>query len=245
MSVKSSNMKLLITILDKYKIKGREKRELLGIIKPIYLHPEFQRRFGNDFPHHGNTSISRHIIEDAIKTYLLSKMYVMKKKNKQYDMKVAIYIALFHDLYTVPWQNNKESKVSKFRNVHGFRHPVEAVINAYNWYPDIFRDNDMVKLIDGIVHHMYPLPVIVLDDNNDNVRELKNFNLYKKLPKDIKDILIENTHRNKLGYYSVARSKYKEGRIMAKADKYVSVKQLKNLYDVVALVTGRNKGLKK
>ena len=244
MSVKSNNMKKLIGILDKYKIKGKEKRELLNIIKPVYLHPEFQRRFGADFPHHGVISISEHVIEDAIKTYLLSKVYIMKKKPKDYDLKVAVYIALFHDLYTVPWQNNKESKVKRFKNLHGFRHPIEAVINSYTWYPEIYLNCNYEKIIDGIVHHMFPLPVIFLNDD-DNKRELKNYNLFLKLPDKIKSTLIDSTHRKCLGIFSITRSKYMEGRIMSKADKYVSIKQLKNIYDWISLVTGKNKSLKK
>lgn len=244
MSTNSDNMNKVEVILDKYKIYGNERKEFLSIIKPVFLHHEFQKRFSNDFPHHGTISVSEHVIEDAIKTYLLSKIYIMKKKNNNYNWKEAVYIALFHDLYTVPWQNNKESKVNKFMNLHGFRHPVEAVINSYTWYPDIYKKYDYDKIIDGIVHHMFPLPVIILTDGNNN-RELKNYDLFLKLPDKIKSTLIDSTHRKCLGIFSITRSKYMEGRIMSKADKYVSIRQLKNIYDWISLVTGKNKSLKK
>ena len=246
MSVKSENTKLLINFFNKYGIKGRERRELTKLIKPIYSHIEFQKRFSNNFLHHGDISISEHIIEDAIKTYLLSKIYVLKKNDKLYDTRVAVIIAMLHDLYTVPWQNNKLSKVKKFRNKHGFRHPVEAVINSYCWYPELFQDKDRaIKIIDGIIHHMYPLPVIVMDDSSYNKWELKNYLLYLTIPNYIKDMLIDSTNRGKIGNLSLARSKYMEGVVMSKADKYVSIRQLKNIYDMLSLITGRNKRLKK
>ena len=244
MPINSNNIDKINIILDKYEIRGNDRSELLNIIESVIINPEFEKRFSNEFPHHGNISVSEHVIEDAIKTYLLSKVYILKKKPKDYDLKVAVYIALFHDLYTVPWQNNKESKVNKFINLHGFRHPVEAVINSYTWYPEIYLNCNYEKIIDGIVHHMFPLPVIILNDGNNN-RELKNYDLFLKLPGKIKSSLIDSTHRKCLGSFSITRSKYMEGRIMSKADKYVSIRQLKNIYDWISLVTGKNKSLKK
>lgn len=241
MSFKSSNIKQLLDIMDEYKIGRKEQNEILKVIKPICLHPEFQKRFSKDYPHHGNTSISKHILEDTIKTYVISK----KKRKKNFSIEMAMYIALFHDLYMVPYQNNKEAKVNKFKNIHGFRHPVEAVVNSYSWYPDIYKKYDANILIDGIIHHMYPFPVMVVTDNIDNSMELKNYDLYQKLPDDIKNIMIEVTKRRRIGAFSIARSKYREGRIMSRADKYVSIKQLKNIYDWIALLTGKNKGLTK
>lgn len=240
------NMKTLIALFDKYKINNDGKRELYNIIKPIFMHPEFQNRFGNDFMHHGDISISEHVIEDAIKTYLLSKIYMLKKNDKKFDIKTAVIIAMLHDLYTIPWQNNLQAKVKKYNNAHGFRHPVEAVINSYCWYPELFYDDEITdKIVDGIVHHMYPLPVIVIDNSNYNKWELRNYDLFLGLPEKIKDKLIDTTSRGRIGCFSISRSKYMEGRIMSKADKYVSIRQLKSIYDMTALVTGKNRGLKK
>ena len=238
------NLKLLDDMFDKYNIKDEDRYELINIIKPIYLHPEFQKRLGVDFPHHGKISVGEHIIEDTIKTYLLSKIYINKKK-KDYDINVALYISLFHDLYTLPWQNNKDAKVNKFINLHGFRHPVEAVINAYTWYPEVFTKDNTLKIIDGIIHHMYPLPVVVFNSDSDNKRELKNYKLYKNLPDYIEKAIIDSTHRSVIGSFSITKSKYMEGRIMSKADKYVSIRQIKNVYDLFSLVSGKNKNLNK
>ena len=244
MPINSNNIDKINIILDKYEIRGNDRSELLNIIESVIINPEFEKRFSNEFPHHGNISVSEHVIEDAIKTYLLSKVYILKKKPKDYDLKVAVYIALFHDLYTVPWQNNNDSKVKRINNLHGFRHPVEAVINSYTWYPDIYSKYVYNKIIDGIVHHMFPLPVICVNDE-DNKRELKNYDLFIKLPDKIKKCLIDSTRRRLILSFSFTKSKYMEGRIMSKADKYVSIRQLKNVYDWVSLVTGKNKGLKK
>ena len=238
-------MDILTNMLDKYDINDDEHRELIHIIKPIYTHPEFEKRLGVDFPHHGKISVGEHILEDTIKTYLLSKIYVKKKKKNDYSIRTALYIALFHDLYTIPWQNNKEAKVNKFRDAHGFRHPIEAVINAYTWFPEVFNKSNTLRIIDGIIHHMYPLPVIVFNNDSENKRELKNYKLYRELPDDIKKAIYDSTHRDVIGNFSLARSKYMEGRIMSRADKYVSIRQIKNIYDLVSLVTGKNKSLKK
>lgn len=240
----SQNMNKVIKLLNKYKIVGHERKELLKIIKPIYLHPEFQKRFSGEYPHHGAISISEHVVEDTIKTYLFAKTYVLKHKPKDFSVDIAVYIAIFHDLYTVPYQNSKEAKVNKFRNIHGFRHPIEAVINSYSWYPDIYKNN-ADKIIDGVIHHMYPFPVMIVTDNKDNSMELKNYELYKKIPDDIKKLMVKSTKRGRFGCFSIARSKYKEGRIMARADKYVSIRQLKSIYDWIALLTGKNRGLTK
>ena len=240
-----NNINMINGIFDKYNIYEEDRKELIDIIMPIMKHPEFQKRLGDDFPHHGKVSVGEHVIEDAIKTYLLSKIYLSKKRKKKYDIKTAVYIALFHDLYTVPWQNNKESKVKKFGDLHGFRHPVEAVVNAWTWYPEVFNSDNTLKIIDGILHHMYPLPVIVVKNTDRNNRELKNYDLYKKLPECIKKSIIYYTNVGVVGKLSFAKSEYKEGRIMARADKYVSIRQIKNIYDMLSLVTGKNKNLKK
>ncbi len=245
MSIKSNNMKQVLNILDEYKIFGKDRKELLAIIKPICMHPEFQKRFSNEYPHHGSVSISYHVVEDATKTYLLAKKYIKRKHSNDFSLEVAIYIAMFHDLYTVSYQNNEAAKVNKFHNIHGFRHPIEAVINSYSWYSDVYEKVDSNKLIDGIVHHMYPFPVLVALDDGNNSMELKNYQLYEKLPLNIKKALTDTSCRGKIGNFSIVRSKYKEGRIMSKADKYVAIRQLKCFSDWLALLTGKNKGLTK
>ena len=90
---------------------------------------------------------------------------------------------------------------------------------------------------------MYPLPVLCFKESKDNELELLNYNLIKKIPKKYKKMMIESTSRHKIGNVSITPSKYLEGRIMARADKIASTKQLDCLSDCTALVTGKNKKL--
>ena len=237
----------LDNLLAEYGFNDEEKIEFLKIIKEIYEHDEFQRRMSNEFLHHGDITLGRHILEDTIKTYVLSKKY-MKRKNssKNYRLDIALKTSMLHDLYTLPWQNNPENKSSKFFNKHGFRHPIEAVINAIIWYPELFKnDDDSKMIIDGIIHHMYPLPVACFDDFGFNILELKNYDLISNLSDKHKEMLIWSTKRRKIGSVSICKSKFMEGRIMAKADKLVSIHQIRNISSAKALVTGYNKQLKK
>ena len=234
------NKEKLNKIIDKYKLSNDEKEEFINIINSIFIHKEFQKRMTNEFLHHSNITLGEHILEDAVLTYLLCK----KRNNINVDL--AVKIAMLHDLYTNPWQNNKKNKVNNFCNKHGFRHPIEAVINAITWFPDLFeKEEDAKIIIDGILHHMYPLPVRTFVDSDVNKMELKNFNLINELSEKNKKIIIKSLNRNKINKYSFSKSIYKEGRIMSKADKKVSRSQIKNINSLTALVTGHNKSLKK
>ena len=241
MGNKQSNLGKLNLLFSKYNIINEEKDYLLKIIDPIFSHEEFQKRMSAPFFHHGEITLGEHILEVTIVTYLLSKKY---KNNKEYRLDKALQISMMHDLYEIPWQNNKQAKTKKFTNKHGFRHPIEAVINATIWYPDLFDDCNEI-LIDGIIHHMYPLPVRVFTDNNNNSLEIKNYFQIDKLTDFNKRMIIKSSKRKKIGNISICRSLYKEGRVMSKADKLVSIRQIKNLDSAISLITGYNKKLKK
>ncbi len=221
---------LLSTIKDK-----DEREEFNEIAYPFFSHPEFQKRMSNDFLHHSDITLGEHIIEDALITYGLCK----KKENV--NTLVAVKIAMMHDLYEIPWQNNQEGIVKHFSNKHGFRHPIEAAINAITWYPEVFNENDSEILIDGIIHHMYPLPVRVF---NNKDMELKNSDKLEKIDKRFIDMIIKSSNRHKVGHLSFSKCLYQEGRIMSKADKKVSFGQIKNFSSAKALLTGKNKSIK-
>ena len=231
------------SVFMKYSLSSKDKDELLNIIYPIIEHKEFKRRLTNEFLHHSDVTLGEHIIEDATVTYLLCKK--KNRKKSKVNVHLAVIIAMFHDLYTIPWQNNKKNtKVKRFSNKHGFRHPIEAVINSYTWYPQYFVDyNDAKVIIDGIIHHMFPLPVTVLSLKSENVCELRNFELFEKIPINLKTEMINSSKRKKIFNLSFTRSKYIEGRIMSKADKKVSFRQIKNLNSATALLTGHNKSI--
>ena len=226
-------------IFNKYNLNDSEKEELYKIIFPIFRHEEFQKRLGDSFKHHGDITLGMHILEDTVLTYLLAKKIVRKNQNFRIDL--ALKIAMLHDLYTYPWQNSG-LKTKKFFNKHGFRHPLDATINAISWYPELFQDDyESEIIIDGILHHMYPLPVKILDYNI----ELLNDELLNNLDEKYKKMIIKSLSRHKMGGISWSRSSSKEGKLVAKADKKASIKQIKNFSSAKALITGKNKSLKK
>lgn len=237
----------LINLFNKYHFDNQSKKEFLDIIKPIYIHDEFQKRMTNEYLHHDKITLGEHILEDSIITYMLSKKYLNKKKKDEFNIAVAVKMAMLHDLYTLPWQNNPSSKMKKMYNKHGFRHPIEAVINASIWFPEIFKNEEEAnKIIDGIVHHMYPLPVRRYSVNDKNSLELENFDIIYKMSSNNKKILEISSNKMKIGPFSLKGSKYKEGIIMRKADKKVSMdnfRRSKSLRGVIALITGRNKNI--
>ena len=228
-------------IYKKYHLTEQEQEKIDIIIKDIYSHPEFMKRCREPFYHHNNVTLGEHIIEDAIMTYILSKKH--QDKN-DYDVSIALKIAMFHDLYTEPWQNNTHD--TRFLNKHGFRHPLEAVINVINWYPKYFeKEKEARKIIDGILHHMYPLPVDRFNDTN-NKAELMNYDLIDNLSDKQKEILYLSTNRGKLGLVSLSKSKYLEGRVVSKADKKVTLTNYKGsrIGSITTLISGKNKHLK-
>lgn len=232
---------IINNIFNKYNLSKLDKDNIMKIINSLIIHPEFQKRLTNDFCHHGTITLGEHILDDVITTYFMAK-----NSKRKINVDLAVKIALFHDLYTVPWQSSSKAKKEKcFFNKHGFRHPIEAVINAYNWYPNEFNNLEECKIIiDGIIHHMYPLPVTKFNNSDYNVLELKNFELLSNIPDNIKKIIFDSTKRKGLKKISICKSKYIEGRIMAKADKIVSVKQFKDLDSILAIVSGVNKKVK-
>lgn len=236
------NATILFSLLDKYGLTIKEKEELLDIIKPIFIHDEFQRRLTSEFYHHDQITLGQHILEVTILTYLFAK------KDKKINLEYSLNIAMLHDLYCQPWQNNPSSKPRKFYNGHGFRHPIESVINSSVWFPDIFNEEHKNQIItDGIVHHMYPLPVMRFIEDDINIHELKNFDYIKHMDSTVKDSLINSSNRSITRNLSITPSKYLEGVIVSNADKIVSVGNFKgsNINGITALITKKNKNLEK
>lgn len=218
-------------LLNKY-LHEDEKLEFLEIVKPIFLSEEFKRRCTKEFPHHDNFTLGEHILEVAMFTYLECK------KRTDINLETAVMIAMMHDLYTLPWQNNPNNRVEYFFNKHGFRHPIEAVINAVNWYPEVFNKYDGEVIIDGIVHHMFPMPVRAF---NERDLELKNEVTIEGV---YKDLLIESSNRCTIGDISFCRSRFKEGRVVSKGDRKSTRIHLQNVESLTSGVTGYNRNLK-
>lgn len=211
-----------------------EQENFTKIVRPIISHPEFEKRCTDNFPHHGNTTLGEHILKDAMITYRLANIYKSKHPNVDISTETAVVIALFHDLYTNPWQNvdNENPLYEK----HGFMHPIEAVINAYEWYPEYFKDKEVSKkIIDGVLHHMYPFPVRKINDEIEiNEKKITDFKFY--------DILVHST-KSKRENLCFKKATFIEGKLVSKADKLVTVKEIKNISSLVALVTAKNKSI--
>lgn len=238
-----NNNKILEDLMSKYKMNAEEKEELRNTIKKILIHPEFQKRMSNDFPHHDKIPLGEHILEDTVVTFILSKRYI---HDENYNIHLALLISMFHDLYIEPWQNNQKNKNNLFHNKHGFRHPIEAIIAAITWFPEYFEDlNDAKIIIDGVIHHMFPLPVRRVEVDENNIMELNNWEDFKNIKPELLELIIDSSNRHKIRYYSLSKSIYKEGRVMSKADKIVSKINMKesSLKGIIALLTGKNNNL--
>ena len=97
-------------------------------------------------------------------------------------------------------------------------------------------------IIDGVMHHMYPLAVRRIDGTD---MELNNKEKFDKLPQKYKDMIKLSTDIGKIGHYSLRKTFFVEGRIMSKADKIVALKKdIHSVSGLVALLSGKNKNIK-
>ena len=137
----------LHNIIARFKLTKKEEKEFTDIIYDIYSHNEFQIRMTDKFYHHGTVTLGEHILEDTLITY---KKIKKLKSQKKVDLKLALKIAMMHDLYEEAWQN-KRKKFNSFFHLHGFRHPIEAAINSAVWYKDEFKDLETAKKINDCI----------------------------------------------------------------------------------------------
>ena len=84
-----------------------------------------------------------------------------------------------------------------------------------------------------------------LESYND--LELQNFDYLAQIDTKIINMICKSSSRRKIKGISIASSKYVEGRILARADKKVSINNFKNtsIKSKIALLTGKNKELNK
>jgi len=229
---------MLNKIFDRFKVNETDRKEIIKIILPIISHEEFINRCHVKlYPHHDNISLGEHIMSVAVVSYLKAK----KKYNDKDTISLCVIIAMFHDLYELPWQNAKSKK--KLFNKHGFVHPIEGIINAINWYPDYFKDLERSKLIiDAVIHHMYPFPARCIIGDIESL-DLNNYEKFYMLDDCYKEMIIASSNRHKVGCISICRSYYKLGDIVSKADKTVSFNNDLKLSKLITLITGVNKDL--
>ena len=173
-------------LFKKHQINSSEQEFIISVVKPIYEHREFLKRSTSEFLHHDNLTLGYHILEDMIVSFKICK----KKKFSEKKTKIVLLIAMMHDLYEFPWQNNDAFRTKHFFNKHGFRHPIEAAINAITWFPELFDDDEIASImLDSIIHHMFPLPVLSINYNNYKKRELRNIQAFENLDKKYKKII--------------------------------------------------------
>ena len=238
----SKNKEILNSLMLKYGLFKDERKEFFKIIYKIFRHKEFQRRMTSEFNHHNDITLGYHVLEVALCTYKTCKKKI--EKGIKVNIDVAVKIAMLHDFYELPWQNNKESSSKNLIHKHGFRHPIEAAINAIYYYPFLFKDRkESMMIIDGIVHHMYPLAVPVLTGFDTNEIELKNYDKVKKIDNELLEQIIYSTNRGRIIKLSLCKSRYKEGRIVSNSDTLVSINNYESLKGVPALITGVNKNI--
>lgn len=228
---------------SEYKLSSYDTKRLWKIIEPIATHKEFIKRCNDPYFHHDIKTLGDHILCDAIVSYkLASKLKRNKEQLKPINIKLVVIIAMFHDLYELPWQNIEIKKI--LRNKHGFVHPIEAIVNAITWFPEYFENKEKsLIIIDGVIHHMFPLPVRRIDNSP---MELNNQKKFDNLEEKYKEMIKISTNIGAKGHYSLRKSFFIEGRIMSRADKLVAFKKdIGSVNGYLALLSGKNKNIKK
>lgn len=132
----------------------------LSIVKPVLEHPEFLKR--RLFKHHENQNVIEHCILVSANAYELAlKLNV--------DVNNCTIAGILHDFYTKAWQYSPELEEldddkykenfipghlkKPFLKKHGFTHPLEALENAKEYFPELMNS----KIENAIATHMFPL----------------------------------------------------------------------------------------
>lgn len=152
--------------LDNYEIldilKGMHfYDEWFEIVKDILESKEFQKR--RLFFHHENECLWTHCIRVSYTSYL----FAIKHKLNKRDCAIA---GLLHDFYTKAWHPSEgldqlEDKYReklehprklKLKEMHGFNHPVQALENAKEYFPEYMNE----RVENAIITHMFPMSLI-------------------------------------------------------------------------------------
>ncbi len=114
--------------------------EFFSILEGIYDSEEVQGLA--IYPHHRDIDRLQHVFSVTYLTYYLSKKLNL-------DYKSATRAACMHDLFYYDWY---DGKTGKWHNMHGFKHPYFAYLNAKELYPELNKIES-----DAIKKHMWPL----------------------------------------------------------------------------------------
>ena len=119
--------------------------EYEALVSDILNHPKFQGL--RKIAHHGN-GLYANCVAVGYYSYRIAKRLGL-------DYVSVARGALLHDFFFVDWQKKKNTGrgMDRIRQMHGFSHPREALVNARQY----FEIND--KEADMIVKHMFPLTI--------------------------------------------------------------------------------------
>lgn len=137
------------------------------------------------YPHHRDINRFQHVFSVTYLSY-----YICKKLSLDY--KAAARAASMHDLFYYDWY---DGETGKWHNMHGFKHPNFAFLNAQKLYPELNKlESDIIK------KHMWPLTpafpkykesyIVSLCDKYCATREFlysSNEKYKKKFLKDVKE----------------------------------------------------------
>lgn len=118
--------------------------EWYKIIRPIIIHPEFQKR--KNYMHHGTISVYDHVLCVSLLAYKMA----LKKGLNVNDASIA---GLLHDFYKKPWMEDDEKK--PFFKKHGFTHARDAVENSKTYFKDYLNPT----IESAMLTHMFPLNI--------------------------------------------------------------------------------------
>lgn len=108
-------------------------------ISLLMRHPKV--RLMDQFIQHGDVSCLKHCISVAYFSYAYCK-----KRNLDVDYRSLVRGAMLHDFFLYDWHIKDEP-----RKLHGFYHPIQALINAK-------QEFDLTEIEkDIILNHMWPL----------------------------------------------------------------------------------------
>ena len=132
-----------------------------NIVKDILASREFQKR--RAFFHHEDECLWTHCIKVSFGSYIYAKKHGLN----EYNCAIA---GLLHDFYIQAWYYSKEldqledkykqkllhPRKLKLREMHGVIHPVDALNNSKEFYPEYLNE----RIENAIATHMFPFSLL-------------------------------------------------------------------------------------
>ncbi len=115
------------------------------IVQDILDHPKFAKLA--EIPHHGN-GLQEHCLAVSYNSYRIAKKLGL-------DYESVARGGLLHDFFFENWQGREITSkgLDRIRDMHGFKHPKDALKNANEYFNINEKEEDM------ILKHMFPLTI--------------------------------------------------------------------------------------